>query len=116
MYTFTELLKKIRLASGLTQAELAQVLEVSVVLIAMLETGQKKVSKKMLIKIADSMGVHPMSITPFLFISGEENIKKMNPLERVLFTTGEQLQGFLINKKAGNLKKYVQRPLSETSD
>jgi len=104
MYSFPELIKKIRNEAGLTQAEFAKALGVSTVLIAMVETGQKEVSKKLLIKIADLLNVHPSSITPFLFID-KENLSK-NPLamEKKIIEWGEKMQTHLIKNRAKLLR------------
>ena len=105
MYTFSELLKQIRKESGLSQKDLAMVLGVSTVLITMVETKQKEVSKSFIKKLADKLDVSPTSVTPFIF-SGEKSNKKLNALEKKLVRIGENLQIHLINRKARNLKKY----------
>jgi transcriptional regulator with XRE-family HTH domain len=102
MYTFPELIKKIREESGLTQAEFAKSLNVSAVLIAMVETGQKEVSKNLLIKLAEKMKVHPASITPFLFISKNDPVGKTSEVERMLTRWGEKMQKHLIRDRAKN--------------
>lgn len=106
MYTFPELLKKIRESADLTQEELATVLDVSTVLIAMVETNQKDVSKKLIEKLANKLDVYPSSITPFIF-SGQVDLKKISSVEKKLIELGEHLQDFLITKKAKNLRQYV---------
>jgi len=109
MYTFSELIRKIREEAGLTQAEFARVLGVSTVLIAMVETGQKEVSKSLLIKLAEKMGVHPASITPFLFASSGPKDVKVSEVERMLIHWGEEMQRYLIEKRAKTLSKYVKQ-------
>lgn len=106
MYTFTELLKQIRKASELSQKDFATVLGVSTVLITMIETEQKEVSKSFIKKLADKLEVSPSAITPFIF-SGDQNSSNLNFLEKKLIDIGEDLQTFLIEKKAKNLKKYL---------
>ena len=107
MDTFPKLLKKIRSEAGLTQEDLASVLKVSTVLIAMVETGRKEVSKNFIERLAEKMNVSSSSITPFIFIGEDINLKKLSGVERKLLQVGVHLQNFLIKKKAKNLKKYV---------
>ncbi len=104
MYTFPELIKKIREETGLTQAEFAKSLDVSTVLIAMVETGQKEVSKNLLIKLAQKMKVHPASITPFLFISKDAPVEQTSEIERMLVRWGEKMQTHLIKDRAKTFK------------
>lgn len=108
MYSFAELIKKIRKESALTQAELAKILSVSKILIVKIETGEKDVSKKFIIKLAEKLDVHPSSITPFLF---PHNSKKENlsMIEERLISMGEKMQDYLIKKRAKNLQKYVNK-------
>ena len=107
MYTFPELIKKIRNEAGLTQADFAKAVDVSPILIAMIESGQKDVSKKLLLKIAERLDVHPASITPFLYGSEPAN-NNIPTVERKFLDWGTKLQEHLIKNKAKNLKKYVQ--------
>jgi len=107
MYTFVELIKKIRNESGLTQSEFAKALGVSTVLISMIETGQKEVSKSFIIKLADRLEVHPSSIMPFVFMDKKASSKELSGLEKSLIELGEKLQDYLIHKKAKELKRYV---------
>lgn len=107
MYTFPDLIKKIRDEAGLTQAEFAKALGVSAVLIAMVETGQKEVSKNLLIKIAELLNVHPSSITPFLFIDREKFSKDLSAIDKKFIEWGEKMQTHLIKDRARLLKKYA---------
>ena len=107
MYTFPELIKKIREEAGLTQAEFAKALGVSAVLIAMVETGQKDVSKNLLIKIAAGLKVHPSSITPFLFTT-EGKEKPVSKIEQKFIKWGEKIQAYLIEDRAKLLKQYAK--------
>lgn len=109
MYSFPDLIKKIRDESGLTQKEFASILGVSTILIAMIESGQKEVSKNFILKLANKLKISPSSITPFLFLDKNSNNKKISQIEKSLIDLGEKLQNFLIKKKAKNLKKYVKR-------
>ncbi len=107
MYSFPELIKKIRDEADLTQAEFAKALGVSAVLIAMVETGQKEVSKSLLIKIAEALNVHPSSITPFLFRDKEKLSNNPPTIEKKLIEWGEKMQTHLIKERAKLLKKYA---------
>jgi len=108
MYTFPELIKRIRNEAGLTQAEFAKAVEVSPVLIAMVETGQKEVSKKLVVKIAERLEVHPSSITPFLYDGEHKTNDSLSSVEKQFLALGTKLQEFLIKKKSKNLKKYAK--------
>ena len=55
MYSFPELIKKIRSEANMTQADFAKAIDVSPVLIAMVESGQKEVSKKLILKLAKKL-------------------------------------------------------------
>lgn len=107
MYSFPQLIRKIREESNLTQKELANVLSVSTILISMIETGQKEISKNFIEKLSEKLEVHPSSITPFLFIQEANNNKNFSEIEKSLIDIGEKLQIYLIEKKARNLNKYV---------
>lgn len=107
MYTFQDLLKKIRASANLTQEDLAKILEVSTVLITMIETGQKEVSRKFIENLAQKMDVHPSSITPFAFIEEDIDVNKLPETEKTMMKYGEKLQKYLIDQKAKNLKKYA---------
>jgi transcriptional regulator with XRE-family HTH domain len=108
MYTFPDLLKKIRAESQLTQSQLAKTLDVSTVLIAMVESGQKEVSKKLVLKLANAMGVHPSSITPFIFIDDEINKKNVSAFDRSIIGWGEKMQEILIKKRSKFLKRNAK--------
>lgn len=104
MYSFPELIRKVRTEAGLTQTEFAQEIKVSPVLIAMVEGGQKPVSKNLLIKIADRLNVHPASITPFLY-GYEAKDKDLSVLEKQFLAWGTRLQEHLINDRSKLLRK-----------
>lgn len=106
MYTFPELIKKIRTEAGLTQDEFAKALEVSSILITKIETGQKDVSKSLLLKIARVLDVSPRSITPFLFSENEDVTNKLSGIEKGLISLGEKMQEYLIKDRAQTLKRY----------
>ncbi len=107
MENFPKLLKLIRESADLTQEELSVALGVSKVLISMVETGQKQPSKKLVFKLAEKMGVHASSILPALYIENHLNKKNISNIEKSFISLGEKLQGYLIEQKAKNLKKYV---------
>lgn len=100
MYSFPELIKKIRSEAGLTQAEFARAIDVSPVLIAMVESGQKEVSKKLILKLADGLKVHPFSITPFLYGDDANDNKKLTGIEKQFIDWGTKLQNHLIKNRA----------------
>ena len=104
MYTFPELLKQIRKESNLTQEGLAEILGVSTILISMIETGQKEVSRNFVIKLADKMKVRPGSIIPFVFFDNSANNNDLTGPEKKLISFGEKLQKYLIKIKSKNLK------------
>lgn len=108
MLTFPQLIKKIRSEAGLTQAEFAKAVEVSPVLIAMVESEQKEVSKKLLIKIAERLEVHPACITPFLYGSDSAKTDDLSMVEKQFLTLGTKLQDHLIHVKSKNLKQYAK--------
>ncbi len=108
MYTFPELIKKIRKEAGLSQEEFATALDVSTVLIAMVETGQKEVSKNLLTRLAEKMDVHPASITPFLFIEKDKPLSSITLIERKFISWGEQMQEHLIQDRAKLLSRYAK--------
>lgn len=104
MYSFPELIKKIRTEAGLTQAEFAKSINVSPILIAMIESGQKEVSKKLVRKIADKLEVHPASITPFLY-GDEKGLNNSSAIERQFLAIGLKLQEHLIKNRSKLLRK-----------
>lgn len=112
MYTFPQLIKKIRSEAGLTQAEFADALDVSTVLVTMIETGQKEVSKKFVLKLSKCMNVHPASITPFLFMDEGGDKKPLSRIENALLELGEKMQSILVEDKAKKLRKYANVDLS----
>lgn len=105
MLTFQELLKEIRNESGLTQEEFARVLGVSTILITLLETGKKEVSKKFIENLSDKLDVHPSSVAPLIFLD-DENLK-VSSFENKIIDFGEKIQKYLIKTKAKRLRQYV---------
>lgn len=105
MYTLPQLVKKIRNEAGLTQAEFAEEIGVSTVLIAMVESGQKEASKNLIRKIAERLDVHPSSITPFLFAEETDKRTGLSPTEKQLLRLGTKLQEHLIKNKTQSLKR-----------
>ena len=107
MYTFPELLKQIREEGSLTQSDLAHVLDVSTVLISMIETGQKDVSKNFVVKLADKLGVRPSSIMPFVLADDYMSSQGLSSPEKALIEVGAKLQAYLIKVRSKQLKRYV---------
>ena len=108
MHTFPKLIRTIRDEAELTQAEFAEALGVSTVLVTMVETGQKDVSKNFLLRLAELMNVHPASITPFLFIDEGALFNNPSKAERLMIEWGEKMQKLLIEDRAKLLKKYAK--------
>lgn len=79
-------------------------MEVSPILIAMIESGQRGVSKKFIDKLASNLGVNSSSITPFLYLNGDTQLSDISGLEKQLLSIGSKLQKHLIEKKAKNLR------------
>lgn len=103
MYDFPELLKNIRKETGLTQSGLASKLEVSTILIAMIESGQKEPSKKFVEILAAKMEVSPRAIIPFVYSINKYSDDSV--FEKRLSQFGMNLQKQLISKKAKNILK-----------
>lgn len=108
MYKFPELIKKIRTEAGLTQADFASSIGVSSVLIAMVESGQKEVSKKLLQKIANGLDVNPATITPFLYGYEPKNNESLSIVEKQFLAWGQKLQLHLIKNKSKLLIKNAK--------
>ena len=106
MLSFPDLLKEIRTSADITQKEFAEILDVSTVLVSMVESGQKEVSKAFILKMAKALDVHPSSITPFLFTEKEIIINSLSVTEKALVQVGERMQVYLIKNKAKRLKKH----------
>lgn len=106
-YTFPYFLKQIRKTAGLTQADLAKALDVSAVLVAMIETGQKPASKKLIVNLARLLEIHPGALFPFFFDNDAYSNTKMSNVEKLLLKTGFDLQNQLIREKSKNLKSYA---------
>jgi len=107
MINSKNLIKKIREESDLTQNQLAEVLEVSKVLIAMIETGQKPVSKKLISKLAKKLNISEFSLGFSLFPKKEKDTN-LSPIELKLLKVAGELQDQLIIRGARNLKKYAK--------
>ena len=109
MYSFPELIKKIRGASGLTQKEFAEAIQVSTVLVSMIEAGQKDVSKNFIIKLSDKLGVNPSSITPFLYIYKDIDNKGISKIEKTFINleTSKVSLTVWFNPLSFNLPPYL---------
>lgn len=107
MYSFPQLLKKIRKEGDLTQSEMAKALGVSKILIAMVETQQREASRSFIEKLANRLDVHPSSIVPFSYFENDVEPEDFSVMERELVHFGEKLQHHLIHSKAKRLREYV---------
>ena len=105
MYTFPDLIKQIRKESNLTQNEFAKRIGVSTVLISMIETGQKNVSKSLVKKLSTKLGVHPSVLAPFVFTENIKSSPPLSTLEKQLLEVGTKMQLHLIKVKSKNLRK-----------
>jgi Helix-turn-helix. len=104
MYSFPELIKKIRSEANMTQADFAKAIDVSPVLIAMVESGQKEVSKKLILKLAKKLKVHPASISPFLYGEDMRASENLTAIEKQFINWGIKLQNHLIKNRSKLLK------------
>jgi transcriptional regulator with XRE-family HTH domain len=109
MYSFPELIKAIREEASFTQGQFAEAVGVSAILVAMIESGQKNVSKNFVVKLAKLMDVHPASISPFLLIRKNEPVEAISGIERMFIKFGERMQTHLIKDRAQFLKKYAEK-------
>ncbi len=108
MFTFPDLIKQIRKESGLTQNEFAYSLGVSPILIPMVETGQKQVSKGLIKKLADKLEISSSTLFPFIFIDQNTSLKNLSSLEKKLIDIGSKMQTHLIKVKSKKLSKYAK--------
>jgi transcriptional regulator with XRE-family HTH domain len=111
MLTFPELLKKIREEADLTQEDLAGSLNVSTILISMIESGSREASKPFIANLAKKLDVRTGSILPFLSVTEDMNVKNLSTVEKSLIKLGEKMQTQLIKNKAKRLKKYGKRKI-----
>ncbi len=103
MLSFSDFIKQIRTVNNVSQEALAQSLEVSPVLISMLESGQREPSKNLLKIMAAKMRVHPASITPFIFDLPHPATEDLAGLEKQMVRLGEKYQTEIINKTSRRL-------------
>jgi len=106
MYRFKDLFKRIREEAGLTQEQMGRALNVSTVLVSMVETGQKEASKKLVAKLAESLGVRASSILPFVATKDDEEM--VTGVEKMLVEAAEKLQVHLIAVKSKRLRVYAE--------
>lgn len=99
MKKFSEIVRTIRDGSGLSQNEFAKELGVSSIYVSKIETEQKEVSKKFLIRLAEFADIHPSALAPFLFFNDDIDESKLSDIEKSLVNFGENLQARLIEKK-----------------
>lgn len=99
MKKFSEVVREIRDESGLSQKEFADKLGVSSIYISKIETDQKEVSKKFLIRLSNLVDIHPSLLAPFLFYDEKLDSRELSSIEKRLFAFGEELQKKLISKR-----------------
>ena len=109
MYTFPELIKQIRKESSLTQSEFAGALGVSTILISMIETGQKEISKGFVKKLAKKLDVLPGTIFPFVFFDKKMSFQNLSGIEKKLMEIGSKMQLHLIQVKSKKLNRYAKK-------
>lgn len=105
MYSFSELLKKIRVEGSLTQPELAKLLGVSPITVSMIEANQKEAGKNFIKKLAELLDVDPSTIIPFVFERSQGKSQRLSQIEKKLYEVGLEMQNYLITVKARRLKK-----------
>lgn len=125
--TQAEFLKKIRSYFDDTQKEFAQRIGVSTILISMIESGQKSISKKLIVKIANELNVDPAYLSPSLmdefpiYAFSErmrtilKNIKRKYPLPEtgIYHTSGdleieEEKVEVIVNPVTGKLENHSE--------
>lgn len=107
MKKFSIFLKELRNSAWISQSQLAEIMEVSVLLITLIETNKKEPSKKFISTLAQRLDVKVTSILPL--ISDEDiDVNLLSWLEKKIISLVDDLQVFLIQKKAHKLLEYVQ--------
>lgn len=106
MRKFSTFLKELRSSAWISQLQLANILDVSPLLITLIETGKKDPSKKFINNLAQKLEVKSASILPLL--SDETiDIDSLTGIEKKLIWLVDKLQLILIKKNAHRLLKYV---------
>lgn len=107
MKKFSSFLKELRNSAELNQSQFADIMEVSPLLITLLETDKKEPSKKFVNSLADKLWVKSNSI---LSLISDEDIdpNTLSGIEKKLIQAVDALQIMLIRKKAKNLRSYAQ--------
>jgi len=107
MKKFSSFLKELRNSAELNQTQFADIMEVSPLLITLLETDKKEPSKKFVNSLADKLWVKSNSILPLI---SDEDIdpNTLSGIEKKLIQAVDALQIMLIRKKARNLRSYAQ--------
>lgn len=105
MLTFSKLIKEIRTNIDLNQEEFADILWVSKIFIAQLETGKREPSKNFVKLLSSKLKVSSFSIMPFLSIDEMEDYDSLSLLEKQIYDYGAKLQTKLIKKSSYNLLK-----------
>lgn len=107
MKKFSTFLKELRSSAQISQEELAKIMELSTILITLLETDKKEPSKKFINKLAEKLDIKPASLLPL--ISDEDiNIESLTGIEKKFISIVDDLQIYLIQKRAHKLKVYAE--------
>lgn len=98
--SFSDLLKEIRKEAWLNQEKFAEILWVSTILIAMIETWKREPSKKIIDKLSEKMWVKSFSLMPFLSTNEIWNVDELSIIERKMYEFWSSLQEDLIKRKS----------------
>jgi transcriptional regulator with XRE-family HTH domain len=107
MKKFSSFLKELRSAAQISQEEFAQIMEFSTLLITLLETDKKEPSKKFITRLAEKLEITPNSLLP-LISDKDIDVDLLTGLEKRLISIVDELQIFLIQKRAHKLKQYAK--------
>lgn len=105
MLTFSKLIKEIRTTINLNQEEFAEVLWVSKIFIAQLETDKREPSKNFVKILSSKLKVSSFSIMPFLSVNDIWEYNNLSSIEKHIYDYGTKLQDKLIKKSSYNLLK-----------
>lgn len=100
MFSFSELLKEIRKEANISQEKFAEILWVSAILIAMLETWKRDPSKKFVNILANKLNVSSFSLMPFLSSDEVNDYDSLSFIEKKIYDIWVTLQQDLIKKKS----------------
>lgn len=100
MLTFPELIKEIRKNAGLNQEEFANLLWVSKIFIAQLETNKREPSKNFIKILSDKLQISSFSLMPFLSSDEIKDFESLSKIEKYLYNYWTQLQKKLIEQNS----------------